>query len=161
MKSNSIVYAAAEKDMLGIQARELSSFGSGLPGWEPETTLHDASALQPLGHKQFLSMTEFTGELSVTLSTTCRAADKLVRKHVVKRGRSLHERRLVLISLSGKGLRLTRGCQETTLPVTPGNPLVPGTPGGMLSPLKGIRGPAAGQKPRPYVGLARQRIESE
>jgi len=94
MKSESIVNAAAEEDLLGIQGRKLSAgivtlaeiiLGSGL-----------------LGRKPLWSITEFARELSVTLSTASHMADKPVRKHAVKRGRSPHDRRLVLISLSGR-----------------------------------------------------------
>jgi len=111
MKSESIVNAAAEEDLLGIQGRKLSAgivtlaeiiLGSGLLVSEPDTTLHDARTPELLGRKPLWSITEFARELSVTLSTASHMADKPVRKHAVKRGRSPHDRRLVLISLSGR-----------------------------------------------------------
>jgi len=104
----------SEEDPLGAQARALSVgiatlarviLGTGLLGYECDTTLHEARALDLLGRKQLWSMTEFAKELSVTLSTASHTADKLVRKRTVKRGRSKQDRRLVLISLSGNGLR--------------------------------------------------------
>ena len=113
MKGEPIV-RASEGDLLGTQARDLSAgiailaeviFGSGMLSSESDTTLHEARALDLLGRKPFWSMSEFARELSVTLSTASHTADKLVRKHTVKRGRSQHDRRLVLISLSGPGLR--------------------------------------------------------
>jgi len=109
MKGEPIV-RASEGDLLGTQARDLSAgiailaeviFGSGMLSSESDTTLHEARALDLLGRKPFWSMSEFARELSVTLSTASHTADKLVRKHTVKRGRSQHDRRLVLISLSG------------------------------------------------------------
>ena len=114
MKSEAMVCAPPEEDLLGIQARELSTdiatlaaviLGSGLLSSEPHTTLHEARALDLLGRRPLWSMTEFAKVLSVTLSTASHTADKLVRKRVVKRGRSQHDRRLVLISLSGRGLK--------------------------------------------------------
>jgi len=114
MKIETNIRVTAEGDLLGAQARELSTgiatlaeaiLGGGLLGSEPDTTIHEARALDLLGRKQLWSMTEFARELSVTLSTASHTADKLVRKHEVKRGRSQHDRRLVLISLSARGLR--------------------------------------------------------
>jgi DNA-binding MarR family transcriptional regulator len=114
MKNEANVCVPAEGDLLGTQARELSAgivtlaeviLGSGLLASEPDTTLHDARALELLGRKPLWSMSEFARELSVTLSTASHTADKLVRNHAVKRGRSPHDRRLVLISLSGPGLK--------------------------------------------------------
>jgi DNA-binding MarR family transcriptional regulator len=114
MKSEANDCVAAEGDRLGTQARELSAgiatlaeaiFGSGLLSSEPDTTLQEARALELIGRKPLWSMSEFARELSVTLSSASHTADKLVRKHAVKRSRSLHDRRLVLISLSGRGLR--------------------------------------------------------
>jgi len=114
MKSKANVGVSAEEDLLDIQAGELSAgiatlaeaiLGCGLLACEPDTTLHDARALELLGRKPLWSMSEFARELSVTLSTASHTADKLVRKHAVKRGRSPHDRRLVLISLSGPGLK--------------------------------------------------------
>jgi hypothetical protein len=97
MKSDSIVYEAAEEDMPGIQARELSTRiatlpeivpGSGLLGSEPDTTLKNtgsneaprrAEARRPKrsfdptgGQRNTLqdAVSEFSGELSATLSTT-------------------------------------------------------------------------------------------
>ena len=113
MKSEPIVLAS-EGDLLGTQARDLSAgiailaeviFGSGMLSSESDTTLHEARALDLLGRKPFWSMSEFARELSVTLSTASHTADKLVRKRAVKRSRSQHDRRLVLISLSGRGLK--------------------------------------------------------
>jgi len=112
--SQPVVPGLAEEGLLGTQARELSTgiatlaemiLGSGLLGSEPDTTLHEARALDLLGRKPLWSMSEFARKLSVTLSTASHTADKLVRKHAVKRGRSQHDRRLVLISLCGAGLR--------------------------------------------------------
>jgi len=106
--------APAEVDLLGIQARELSTdiatlagviLGSGLLSSDPHTTLHEARALDLLGRKPLWCMTEFAKVLAVTLSSASHTADKLVRKRVVKRGRSQQDRRLVLISLSGRGLK--------------------------------------------------------
>jgi DNA-binding MarR family transcriptional regulator len=114
MNTEAIIGAPAEEDLLGTQARHLSTgiaalaetiLGSGLLDSEPDTTLHEARALELLGRKPLWSMTEFARELSVTLSTASHTADKLVRKRAVKRGRSQHDRRLVLISLSVRGLR--------------------------------------------------------
>jgi DNA-binding MarR family transcriptional regulator len=104
----------AEDDLLSTQALELSAgiatlaeaiLGSGLHGSESETTFHEARALDLLGRKPLWSMSEFARELSVTLSSASHTADKLVRKRTVKRGRSLLDRRLVLISLSGPGVK--------------------------------------------------------
>jgi DNA-binding MarR family transcriptional regulator len=114
MMSEAIVRAPPEEDLLRIQARELSAdiatlagviLGSGLLSTDPHTTLHEARALDLLGRKPLWSMTEFARVLSVTLSTASHTADKLVRKHAVRRSRSPHDRRLVLISLSGPGVR--------------------------------------------------------
>jgi DNA-binding MarR family transcriptional regulator len=114
MKSEAIVCVPAEADLLGTQARELSAgiarlaeviLANGLLCSEPDTTLHEARALDLLGRKPLWSMGEFARELSVTLSTASHTADKLVRKRAVKRSRSQHDRRLVFISLSGRGLR--------------------------------------------------------
>ena len=113
MKTEPIA-GASEEDLLDSQARALSAgiatlaeaiLGSGMPGSESDTTLHEARALDLLGRKPLWSMSEFARELSVTLSSASHTADKLVRKHAVKRGRSPCDRRLVLISLSGPGLR--------------------------------------------------------
>jgi DNA-binding MarR family transcriptional regulator len=67
-------------------------------------TLHEARALDALGRKEFWTMSEFAKALSVSLSTASHTADMLVRKRVVKRSKSPLDRRIVLISLSGKGL---------------------------------------------------------
>jgi DNA-binding MarR family transcriptional regulator len=114
MKREAILCVTPEQDLLGIQARELSTdiatlaaviLGSGLLSSESHTALHEARALDLLGRKPLWSMSEFAKVLSVTLSTASHTADKLVRKRVVKRGRSQQDRRLVLISLSGRGLK--------------------------------------------------------
>jgi DNA-binding MarR family transcriptional regulator len=113
MKAEPIV-RASEEDLLDTQARELSGriatlaeviLASEPLGSEPDATLHEARALDLLGRKALWSMSEFARELSVTLSSASHTADKLVRKHTLKRGRSQHDRRLVLISLSATGLR--------------------------------------------------------
>jgi DNA-binding MarR family transcriptional regulator len=115
MKSEPIVRAPTEEeDLLGTQARGLSAsiatlaeaiLGSRLLSSEPDTTLQEARALDLLARNPLWTMSEFAKELSVTLSTASHTADKLVRKRAVKRGRSPYDRRLVLISLSGRGLR--------------------------------------------------------
>jgi DNA-binding MarR family transcriptional regulator len=103
-----------EEDLLGSHARGLGAsiatlaeaiLGNGLLDSESDTTLGEARALDLLGRKPLWSMSEFAKELSVTLSSASHTADKLVRKHAVKRGRSLNDRRLVLISLSAPGVR--------------------------------------------------------
>jgi DNA-binding MarR family transcriptional regulator len=114
MKSEANVCAWAEGGLLGIQARELSAaiatlaeviHGSRLPGSEADTFLHESRALGLLARKPLWSMSEFARELSLTPSTASHTADRLLRKHAVKRARSLHDRRLVLISLNERRVR--------------------------------------------------------
>jgi DNA-binding MarR family transcriptional regulator len=114
VETKSVAAAADGEDLLGTQARELNAgivtlaeaiLGNGLLDSGPDTSIQEARALALLARKPLWSMSEFARELSLTLSAASHTADKLVRKHEVKRGRSLHDRRLVLISLSGRGLR--------------------------------------------------------
>jgi DNA-binding MarR family transcriptional regulator len=165
MKSEAMVCAPAEEDLLGTQARELSVdiatlaamiLGSGLLSSEPHTTLHEARALDLLGHKPLWSMTEFAKVLAVTLSTASHTADKLVRKRVVKRGRSQQDRRLVLISLSGRGLKRQAALLLNRVRICTGilDQLSPAEREIALSTIRRL----AGLRPN---AASRQRIESE
>ncbi len=70
-----------------------------------ETTLHEERALDTLGRKPSWTMSEFAAALRVTLPTATHTIDRLVRKRAVSRRKSGEDRRLVLISLSGNGLK--------------------------------------------------------
>jgi DNA-binding MarR family transcriptional regulator len=50
-------------------------------------------------------MSEFAAALRVTLPTATHTVDRLVKKRAVSRRKSAEDRRLVLISLSGNGLK--------------------------------------------------------
>ncbi len=70
-----------------------------------EVTLHEVRALDVLGRKPSWTMSEFAAALRVTLPTATHTVDRLVKKRAVSRRKSAEDRRLVLISLSGNGLK--------------------------------------------------------
>ena len=77
-----------------------------------EVTFHEERALDVLGRKPTWTMSEFAAELHVTLPTATHTVDRLVKKKAVSRRKSGEDRRLVLISLSGKGLKRRQSLLE-------------------------------------------------
>jgi DNA-binding MarR family transcriptional regulator len=57
-------------------------------------------------------MSEFAAALRVTLPTATHTVDRLVKKRVVSRRKSGEDRRLVLISLRGNGLKRQQSLLE-------------------------------------------------
>jgi DNA-binding MarR family transcriptional regulator len=57
-------------------------------------------------------MSEFAAALRVTLPTATHTVDRLVKKKAVSRRKSSEDRRLVLISLSGNGLKRRQSLLE-------------------------------------------------
>jgi DNA-binding MarR family transcriptional regulator len=82
-----------------------------------EVTLHDEKALDVLGRKPSWTMSEFAAALRVTLPTATHTVDRLVKKKAVTRRKSGEDRRLVLISLSGNGLKRWQSLREQRLRV--------------------------------------------
>ena len=77
-----------------------------------EVTLHEERALDVLGRKPSWTMSEFAAALRVTLPTATHTVDRLVKKKAVSRRKSGEDRRLVLISLSGNGLKRQQSLLE-------------------------------------------------
>ncbi len=77
-----------------------------------EVTLHEERALDILGRKPSWTMSEFAAALRVTLPTATHTVDRLVKKKAVSRRKSDEDRRLVLISLSGNGLKRRQSLLE-------------------------------------------------
>jgi DNA-binding MarR family transcriptional regulator len=77
-----------------------------------EVTLHEERALDTLGRKPSWTMSEFAAALRVTLPTATHTVDRLVKKRAVTRRKSDEDRRLVLISLSGNGLKRRQSLLE-------------------------------------------------
>jgi DNA-binding MarR family transcriptional regulator len=77
-----------------------------------EVTLHEERALDVLGRKPSWTMSEFAAALRVTLPTATHTVDRLVKKRVVSRRKSGEDRRLVLISLRGNGLKRQQSLLE-------------------------------------------------
>ena len=77
-----------------------------------EITLHEERALDTLGRKPSWTMSEFAAALRVTLPTATHTVDRLVKKRAVSRRKSGEDRRLVLISLSGDGLKRRQSLLE-------------------------------------------------
>jgi DNA-binding MarR family transcriptional regulator len=82
-----------------------------------EVTLHEERALDVLGRKPSWTMSEFAGALRVTLPTATHTVDRLVKKKAVSRRKSSEDRRLVLISLSGNGLKRRQSLLEQRIRV--------------------------------------------
>ncbi len=82
-----------------------------------EITLHEERALDTLGRKPSWTMSEFAAALRVTLPTATHTVDRLVKKRAVSRRKSSEDRRLVLISLSGNGLKRRQSLLEHRLSV--------------------------------------------
>jgi DNA-binding MarR family transcriptional regulator len=82
-----------------------------------EITLHEERALDTLGRKPSWTMSEFAAALRVTLPTATHTVDRLVKKRAVTRRKSGEDRRLVLISLSGNGLKRRQSLLEHRLSV--------------------------------------------
>jgi DNA-binding MarR family transcriptional regulator len=82
-----------------------------------EVTLHEERALDVLGRKQSWTMSEFAAALRVTLPTATHTVDRLVKKKAVSRRKSAEDRRLVLISLSGNGLKRQQSLLEQRIRV--------------------------------------------
>ena len=82
-----------------------------------EVTLHEERALDVLGRKPSWTMSEFAAALRVTLPTATHTVDRLVKKKAVSRRKSGEDRRLVLISLSGDGLKRQQSLLERRIRV--------------------------------------------
>jgi DNA-binding MarR family transcriptional regulator len=82
-----------------------------------EVTLHEARALDVLGRKPSWTMSEFAAAMRVTLPTATHTVDRLVKKRAVSRRKSGEDRRLVLISLSGNGLKRQQSLLEQRIRV--------------------------------------------
>ncbi len=82
-----------------------------------EVTLHEERALDILGRKPSWTMSEFAAALRVTLPTATHTVDRLVKKRAASRRKSGEDRRLVLISLSGNGLKRRQRLLEQRLRV--------------------------------------------
>jgi len=82
-----------------------------------EITLHEERALDTLGRKPSWTMSEFAAALRVTLPTATHTVDRLVKKRAVSRRKSSEDRRLVLISLSGNGLKRRQSLLEHRISV--------------------------------------------
>jgi len=91
-----------------------------LPGPPIKVALRSPSrrkSLDVLGRKQSWTMSEFAAALRVTLPTATHTVDRLVKKKAVSRRKSAEDRRLVLISLSGNGLKRQQSLLEQRIRV--------------------------------------------
>jgi DNA-binding MarR family transcriptional regulator len=82
-----------------------------------ELTLREERALDVLGRKPSWTMSEFAAALRVTLPTATHTVDRLMKKSAVSRRKSGEDRRLVLISLSGNGLKRRQSLLEQRIRV--------------------------------------------
>ncbi|MDY6796557.1 MAG: MarR family transcriptional regulator [Actinomycetota bacterium] len=71
--------------------------------------------LMELSHSGALSMSELSQHLEVNQGVTTRMVDRLVEKGLVKRERSRDDRRVVMVSVSEKGLKVIRRLEEDNL----------------------------------------------
>lgn len=73
---------------------------------------NDMHILEAIGNKESRNMSAVAGSLSVTVGTLTIAVNNLVKKGYVTRVRSTKDRRVVLLSLSEKGLLAFRHHQK-------------------------------------------------
>ena len=70
-----------------------------------DITNNDMHVIEAIGQEEARNMSSVARDLGVTVGTLTIAANNLVKKGYVKRERSQKDRRVVLISLTGKGNR--------------------------------------------------------
>lgn len=115
-----------------------------------EVTLHEERALDVLGRKPSWTMSEFAAALGVTLPTATHTVDRLVKKRAVSRRKSGEDRRLVLISLSGNGLKRRQSLLEQRI----------GACTALLKPLDAAERSAALQTMRRFAEAARLELNT-
>ena len=87
------------KDIMEIEEKFLIS------GEFKDITNNDMHVIEAIGLDCHKKMTEIAKTLSVTTGTLTKSMDGLVRKQYVNRNRSEEDKRVVLISLTEKGVR--------------------------------------------------------
>lgn len=89
---------------------ELINFFNGFSSWESsvirasDLTVAEAHAIEVLGQYGKMKMKNLAEKLGVTTGTTTVTVDRLVQKKYALRESIKEDRRVILISLTGKGL---------------------------------------------------------
>jgi DNA-binding MarR family transcriptional regulator len=84
-------------------------------GEEASLSLQDARAFGVLAHLGAVKMTEFARALGVPLSTATHSVDRLVKRDLVAREHSEHDRRMVKLRLTDRGARMAEEFLEHRL----------------------------------------------
>lgn len=93
---------------------ELLYFFDGLSSWEnsviksSELTVSEAHAIEVLGQCGKVNMKQLAGKLGVTTGTTTVTVDRLEKKKYAKRESIKEDRRVILISLTEKGIEAAK-----------------------------------------------------
>ena len=87
------------KDIMEIEEKFL------ITGEFKDITNNDMHIIEAIGLEGHKKMTEIAKALSITTGTLTKSMDGLVRKQYVNRNRSEEDKRVVLISLTEKGMR--------------------------------------------------------
>jgi len=93
-------------DIMDIEQRAL------ITGEFKEISLNDMHVIEAIGLKEPKNMSTVAKALSVTVGTLTIAVNNLVKKNYVNRERSEEDRRVVLLSLSEKGIKAYRHHQS-------------------------------------------------
>ncbi|MBB6218291.1 DNA-binding MarR family transcriptional regulator [Anaerosolibacter carboniphilus] len=93
---------------------ELLYFFNGFSSWESsvikssELTVSEAHAIEILGSYGKMNMKELAGKLGVTTGTTTVTVDRLEKKKYAQREFTKEDRRVILISLTEKGVEAAK-----------------------------------------------------
>ncbi|WP_242975034.1 MarR family winged helix-turn-helix transcriptional regulator [Anaerovirgula multivorans] len=93
---------------------ELLYFFNGFSSWESsvikssELTVSEAHAIEILGRYGRMNMKDLAGKLGVTTGTTTVTVDRLEKKNYAQREFTKEDRRMILISLTEKGMEAAK-----------------------------------------------------
>lgn len=93
---------------------ELLYFFNGFSSWESsvikssELTVSEAHAIEILGRYGRMNMKDLAGKLGVTTGTTTVTVDRLEKKNYAQRESTKEDRRMILISLTEKGMEAAK-----------------------------------------------------
>jgi DNA-binding MarR family transcriptional regulator len=83
----------------------------------PPCSAQELFALNTLGRRGRLTMTDLAGAMGVPLSTASRIVDRLADKDLVIRAPQPHDRRVVHVAFSRRGERINRYVAESRLAI--------------------------------------------
>ena len=105
------------KCITAIKTRTMSRQFNFLKSNLGSLNLKEVSVLMLIGERGTSNMRSIAASMNMALSTATSVIDRMVKGQLVKRERTDNDRRVVLVSLTGKGKELTAMMQEESISI--------------------------------------------